>query len=229
MWLPGHFAAAFIICFPLIVLAKKEDRALAIAFVAFFSLLPDLLHLGSLRMISHSFIGLAIMLAMTLGPTWYLFRPRKLLLAIGAVAAASHLLVDLYVGSVTLYYPFSANSLSMHPFNLTFDIIVEVVLLIATFGAILVLLRPLDMLRSVSTYPKTKRVNLILLMAPFTLLSALEGGYYFLYSFRPAVGLFRGALLLDFVLLFLGSVLLVMIALAASPIVRPLWNSVRGE
>lgn len=72
----------------------------AIAFVAFFSLFPDLLHLGDLRMIGHSLIGPPILMAMAFGALWALFRTRPIFMGIVVAAVTSHLLADLLMRSM---------------------------------------------------------------------------------------------------------------------------------
>ena len=96
MWLPGHMAVSLLLCLPLLVMVKRE-RLLALYFVAFFSLLPDFLHLGELRIFTHSFVGLTVMLALSFGILAVLFRPRPVMYVIGTVAALGHLLGDLYI------------------------------------------------------------------------------------------------------------------------------------
>jgi hypothetical protein len=216
MWLPGHFAVAFLICLPLVYYAK-EYRVLAIAYVAIFSQLPDLIHLGSLRILSHSPIGLIIMLAVVLALLWMIFRPRTLLLVIGALAAMAHLLADLYIGSIFPYYPFNTKYLEFHELNSTFDLTAEVGLIVLVIVLTLIALRPWEMMRSIGTYSKPMRRNLLLLIVPFGLLSMAEGALFFLTTFRNQTGALSGLLLLSFLLLFMVSATITLAVVLKAP------------
>lgn len=213
MWLPGHFAVALILSLPLLLLVK-EKRMMAIAFVAFFSVFPDFLHLGDLRMISHSLIGLPILLAISFGVLWALFRTRPILMGIGVVAAASHLMADFMLGNVTPFYPIS--KLSLGPvLGIGFDLPMEIGLMAMALVILAVLVFPSGSIGPVRSYSRTETLSLQLVLVPFVLMAAAEGGYYLLFNFRSSPGFMTGALVIDFLLLFVGFSFLVLYTLDA--------------
>lgn len=211
MWLPGHFAVALIMSLPLLLMVK-EKRMLAIAYVAFFAVFLDFLHLGQLRMISHSLIGLTVLLVLMLGLSWAMFRPRPILLAIGAVSAFSHLAVDLFLGNITPYYPLNTVYWG-HLLGPGLDVPLEVAAMALTLIILLALIFPSGSIGPVRSFPRAARLNLQAFLIPFVLMTAFEGGYYLLFNFRAAPGVLSGALVVDFLLLFIGFSLLVMYTL----------------
>lgn len=217
MWLPGHFAVALILCLPLLFLVK-EQRGLALAYVAFFSVLPDFLHSGSLRMASHSILGLSIMLAAVLALLVIAFRPRPALLAIAAVASFAHLLADLYIGSIFPLWPWDQEYVMIHSLNTIFAYRAEVLFIVLAAGIFLLLLRPLSTLENIRSYTPSQRRNLLALILPFGLMSLAEGAYFFLFAFRLSPGIMTGVELLAFLAVILLSGALTLLALLPSSI-----------
>ncbi len=212
MWLPGHLAFSFLICLPFIVYLKRE-RALALACLGTFALLPDFLHLGMLRAFTHSFFGLALMLAVTLVPLIVLFRPRPAIIGLALLAAGAHLLGDLYIGSIWPLYPWSDEWFQLHEFNTAFDIRVEVILFSISALILLVALRPWDALRSVRSYDQKERRLLLVLSVPLGAMAGLQAIYFAIVSRGPGLDLYRSLLLVFFALTFLVAVLLFLAAL----------------
>ncbi len=212
MWLPGHIAFSFLVCLPFIVYLRKE-RALALVIVGVFALLPDYLHLGMLRAFTHSLLGLAVLLAVSLAALIVLFRPRPALIGIAVVAAGAHLLADLYVGSIWPFYPWSDEWFQLHEFNTAFDIRVEVVLFSISALIILVLMRPWEAVRSVRTYDKRQRDMLLLLTLPLGAMAGLQAIYFAIVSQGPGLDLYRSLVLTFMVLTFLAAALLFLVAL----------------
>ncbi|WP_026069134.1 hypothetical protein [Methanomassiliicoccus luminyensis] len=215
MWLTGHFAVALIICLPLLLLLK-EQRGLGLVYVAFFSVLPDFLHSGALRMASHSLLGWAIMLSAVLALLIIAFRLRPALLAIAALASFAHLLGDLYIGSIFPFYPFDPNYVVLHNLNTLFALRAEVLFIILAAVMLIVLLRPWTTLKGVRNYSPSQRRNLLVLMLPFGLMTLAEGAYYFLFFFRNQPGIVAGVILLAFLGLIAFSFIVTLLALLPS-------------
>ena len=211
MWLPGHLALSFLLCFPLIVMVKRE-RLLAFYYVAFFALFPDFIHIGELRIVSHSIAGLTAMLLITFVILFILFRPRPIMYIIGAVAAIGHLLGDLYIGSIHPFWPFDDTWYHFHQFNTTFDIITEVMLSSIVLILIIVLFGPLRLYVSRRQLDRSENKNLYLFASLVMIMTLLQGGYY-AYTVYLGNGDFLQNLLLFFFaipLLYTVSILLPM-------------------
>jgi len=212
MWLPGHLAVSFLLCLPLLVYLKRE-RPLALFYVGVFALLPDFVHLGSLRVASHSLIGTTAMTFGLLALLYVLFRPRLAVMAVGVVAAYGHLLADLYVGSIYPFYPFDPTWYQLHLFNSPFDITAELTLASAALVIGVVLFGVPRLLRGCDALSRSERNNLLFLLVPFGAMLVLQGAYYAylatLMPYDPA----RFALLLFF---------LVPLLLAAAALLRAL-------
>ena len=202
MWLPGHMAVSLLLCLPLLVMVKRE-RLLALDFVAVFSLLPDFLHLGELRIFTHSLAGLTVMLALSFGILAVLFRPRPVMYVIGAVAAFGHLLGDLYIGSIYPFWPFDDTWYHLHPFNSPFDISTEVVLSSIALLLMIVLFGPVRLHCSWRQLDRRESRNLYLLGALVAGMALLQGGYYALVLYLGGGDTLRYLLLLFFAIPFL--------------------------
>lgn len=204
MWLPGHVAFSFLICLPFIVYLKRE-RALALSYLMFFALLPDFLHLGPLRYLSHSLVGLGVMLLVVFVPLIALSRPRPALLGLAALAAGTHLLGDAFIGSIAPFYPWSLEWFQINEFNSAYDIRMEVVFFVLAALIILIALRPWTALRNISHYSKREKRGLFLTAFPVMAISGLEGVYFIIVSQGPGLVGLRAVLLACFGAIFLLS------------------------
>lgn len=202
MWLPGHVAFSLLICLPFIVYLKRE-RALALSYLMFFALLPDFLHLGPLRYLSHSLIGLGVMLLVLLVPLYLLSRPRPALMGLAAVAAGTHIMGDGYIGSIAPFYPWSLEWFQINEFNSAYDIRMEVVFFALATLMVVIALRPWTALRDISHYTKRERRGLFLTAFPVMAISGLEGVYFIIVSQGPGLIGFRAVLLACFGAIFL--------------------------
>ena len=202
MWLPGHLAFSFLLCIPMLVLVKRE-RLLALYFVAFFALLPDYAHLGSLRMFSHSLTGVALMLLISLAAIAVLFRPRPVMYVIAAVAALGHLAADLYIGSIHPFWPFDDTWYQLHLFNSPFDLATELMLSIIAIGLMIILFGPFRLRRSRRDLERRESRNLYFLAAVVAMVTLLQGAYYALLIYLGGGDVARYLLLLFFALPFL--------------------------
>ncbi len=209
MWLPGHVAFSFLICLPFIVYLKRE-RALALSYLMVFALLPDFLHLGPLRYLSHSLIGLGIMLLAVFVPLIIISRPRPALLMLAIFAAGGHLLGDAYIGSIAPFYPWSMEWFQINEFNSAFDIRMEVIFFTIAALIWLIALGPLRSLRNISYYNKRERRGLTMTSLPVAAISGLEGVYFIIVSQGPGLVGYRAILLAYFVAVFLTSVILLL-------------------
>jgi hypothetical protein len=213
MWLPGHLAFSFLLCLPLVLYLRRE-RALALACIGTFALLPDLLHLGMLRAFSHSIFGLTLMLAVTLVPMFLLFRPRAAVIAIAVIAATGHLIADFYIGTIWPFYPWDMEWWQIHQFNTSFDIRVELVLSIIAV-VVLFFLGPIRSWREIKGYTPRERSLTALLSATTAALAVLQGGYFLLVS--PGLIGLRSALLAFIGFTFLAAIVLLQRALGRRP------------
>lgn len=209
MWLPGHLAVSFLLCLPLLMHVKRE-RLLALYFVGVFALLPDFLHLGPMRIVSHSLLGVTVMSLGLLAVLFLLFRPRPALLAVGAVAAYGHLLADLYIGSIYPFYPVSETWYQLHQFNTAFDIAAEIVLASAALVIGATLFGLPRLFRSRLALDRSERGNLLLLLLPFGVMVALQGAYFAYLAVLMPFDPLRPVLLLFFLVpaVFSAAVLL---------------------
>jgi hypothetical protein len=174
----------------------------------FFALLPDFLHLGPLRFLSHSLIGLGAMLLAVFVPLIILSRPRPALLLLAIVAAGSHLLGDGYIGSIAPFYPWSLEWFQINEFNSAYDIHMEVIFFAIAFLIAVIALGPWRSLRSISRYTKKERWGLAITSFPVMAISGLEGVYFIIVSEGPGLAGYRAVLLACFAVVFLTSTIL---------------------
>jgi hypothetical protein len=200
-------AFLFLICLPFIIYLKRE-RGLALSYLMFFALLPDFLHLGPLRYLSHSLVGLGAMLLVVFVPLIVFSRPRPALLGLAATAAGSHLLGDAYIGSVAPFYPWSVEWFQINEFNSAFDIRMEVIFFTIAALIILIALRPWKALGAVSHYSKREKRGLAMTSFPVMAMSGLEGVYFIIVSQGPGLTDYRAVLLACFGAVFLTSTIL---------------------
>jgi hypothetical protein len=181
MWLPGHVALALLICLPLLWLyrVKKGSYLLALAFVAFFSVLPDFLHFDtSLRTVSHSLTGATVLAAVLLVVMWKAFGTGWILQVIAVVAVYAHLLGDLYIGHIYPYYPFSMEYIQNNQFNTVFDLRFEMIIsTIATLVVIALYIFDRKGFR-LENVPPMERRGLLTLVLPFAALCLAQIGYF---------------------------------------------------
>lgn len=104
VWLPGHASFSFLLALPIINSVRKRegDLMLPLSYAAFFSVMPDFLHIGDLRMFSHSIFGATILLVAILAILSRLAPFSGRLAAIAFVATGGHLLGDWLFGH---FYP----------------------------------------------------------------------------------------------------------------------------
>lgn len=144
MWLPGHVAIGLLLSFPFIVISMHggERKLMALAYVGFFSILPDFLHFSILRPFSHSIIGATVMLVVSIVALAALHGWRPWLAATACISTISHLLADTYIGHIYPWYPFSMDFVQFNQFNTLFAIRTEIALITAAiipFTAILLM------------------------------------------------------------------------------------------
>ncbi len=141
MWLPGHLALAFLIAIPVFAwVQRKNEIRTPVILVIFFAAFPDFFHIGDLRAVSHSLIGLAgLMLVALLILSAFVKLNRWTILA-SVVGASSHLLGDTYIGHIYPQFPFSNAVLEFNEFNTLFDFQTELALSLLALLAIPVIL-----------------------------------------------------------------------------------------
>lgn len=181
MWLPGHLAVALILCLPLLLLYRRREGSylLALAYIGFFSVLPDFLHFSNgLRMVSHSLLGAAVLTALVLVVLWRFFGTTPVLVAIAGVSVTAHLLADLYIGHIYPWFPFSTQYAQDNQFNTLFDLRLEIGLsLVAT--AILVLLYLSDRKGfDLGAAMPSQLGSMLVLTLPLAALSLAQMGYF---------------------------------------------------
>jgi hypothetical protein len=124
MWLPGHLAVGLLLSFVAIAIYSSRHRSLlvALAFVAFFSVLPDFLHIGGLRAFSHSILGATVLLAFALIVLLAIRGLTPLLALIATISLYSHLLADTWIGHIYPWWPWSDQIVQNNPFNSIYDL-----------------------------------------------------------------------------------------------------------
>jgi len=207
MWLPGHVAVGFLLSLVAVLLYLRTYKSLLLplAYVAFFSVLPDFLHLGDLRAFSHSIFGAVLLLVAALLILWRIHGWRPLLALVALLSLGSHLLADLYIGHIFPWYPWSVEFVQHNQFNTLYDIRVE--LFLCALAAV-PLLYLLTTQRGASCFDDLGRRDLvasIALMAPFFLLCLGQVLYFvvldiidvFTISSALLLAIFMGILLLS--------------------------------
>lgn len=209
MWLPGHLAVAFLICIPLLLYSrsKGEEPILPIIYVAFFAVFPDFLHIGDFRMVSHSLIGLSVLVLIGLVILSLISEVRKSLVAIASVAVAAHLFGDWMYGHFFPFFPISTEYVSLNTFNTFMDVRAEILLF--AFAAVVFCIFTVsghyNFVR-IRTDLKTKRGFLVLLL-PFLAMTALETVYFAQNMTIVGVSLSRLILLVIFAVLLVVTLL----------------------
>jgi len=207
MWLPGHVAVGFLLSLVAVLLYLKRYRSLLLplAFVAFFSVLPDFLHIGDLRAFSHSILGAFLLLVAALLVLWRLHGWRPLLAVIAFISLSSHLLSDLYIGHIFPWYPWSMEFVQYNQFNTIFDIRVELVLCAMAAVPFLYLLSSERGAFRFEELCRKDVVASIALLLPFSLLGLAQVLYFveldiistFTISSALFLAIFLGMLLLS--------------------------------
>ncbi|MEM0449183.1 MAG: hypothetical protein QW520_05110 [Methanomassiliicoccales archaeon] len=181
MWLPGHVVIGLLLSFPIIVISLRrgERKPMALAYVGFFSILPDFLHFSILRPFSHSLIGATVMLIVSVVALTALHEWRPWLAVIACISMISHLLADTYIGHVYPWYPFSMDFVQFNQFNTLFAIRTEIALITAAiipFTAIL--------LMKANKLPRSKSEVLacICILGLFNIQGAAQIAYFYVLN-----------------------------------------------
>jgi hypothetical protein len=200
MWLPGHLAVGLFVClFALILYVRKGGSlVLGLVYVAFFAVLLDFLHLGEgPRAFSHSFFGAGILLALFLLLLVIIQGWRPWLALIAVLAVGSHLLADLFIGSIYPWYPWSMEVLQNHVFNTIFDIRVELLLCLFGFVALVFLVAWWPKGLSVETLSRKDLLAIIVLLGAFFIFALAQTVYFLVIDVAQNTTL--SAVLLSFV------------------------------
>jgi hypothetical protein len=176
MWLPGHLAISFLACTPLLLYARRqgEGKTLALSFVAFFAVFPDFLHIGDLRILSHSVIGLMVLVCAALIVLALFVEVRRIHVLIASVAAGAHLLADWMFGHFFPLFPFSNEYASLNYFNTLVDLRAEIVLAAVAIVVFAVLTFSGRSAWRCVRHPGRDRLSILLLLIPFLVLALLE-------------------------------------------------------
>ncbi|MDD1773753.1 MAG: hypothetical protein LUQ14_03920 [Methanomassiliicoccales archaeon] len=211
MWLPGHLAVAFLACTPLLLYSRRkgEDATLALVYVAFFAVFPDFLHIGDLRIVSHSLVGLAALVSIALVVLSLLSEVRRSLVVIASVAAGAHLFADYLYGHFFPLFPFSTEYVSLNAFNTFMDIRVEIGLFaIATVVFAIYMFSGRTGLRYVRPV-RRERWGYLILLLPFLAMTLLESAYFIQNMMIVGTTITRLILLSTFAVLLVGTLILI--------------------
>jgi hypothetical protein len=211
MWLPGHLAVSFLACTPLLLYSRRkgEDATLALVYVAFFAVFPDFLHIGDLRIVSHSLVGLAALVSIALVVLSLLSEVRRSLVVIASVAAGAHLFADWLYGHFFPLFPFSTEYVSLNTFNTYMDIRVEIGLFaIAMVVFVVYMISGRTSQRHVQPVRREKWSRLILLL-PFLVMTLLETAYFIQNMMIVGTTVTRLILLSIFMILLGGTLVLI--------------------
>ena len=223
MWLPGHLALGLLIALPLFLKMENRSRPLLIVQVAFFSAFPDFFHIGDIRMISHSLIGLAGLLVAALLFLSLFHRQDLTLILAAIIGAGSHLVGDAFIGHIYPFFPLTEQIIEFRPFNTLFDLQFEIALSLIVLAALMALGIPRMMLgaRDLAT-GETKQM--LLQAFPLALLSAGEAVLYLITDMHRGAGLTVWSLVPFFAL-----PLVFFAALAIWALLRLLSGGIRKE
>jgi membrane-bound metal-dependent hydrolase YbcI (DUF457 family) len=181
MWLPGHLAVGLFVCFLALILyvRKGGSLVLGLVYVAFFAVLLDFLHLGEEpRAFSHSFFGATILLALFLLLLVIIQGWRPWLALIAVLAVGSHLLADLFIGSIYPWYPWSMEILQNNVFNTIFDIRVELLVCLLGFVALAFLVARWPKGVSVETLSRKDLLAIVVLLGAFFIFALAQTVYF---------------------------------------------------
>jgi glucan phosphoethanolaminetransferase (alkaline phosphatase superfamily) len=115
---------------------RTNEIRTPIVLVTFFAAFPDFFHLGELRAVSHSIIGLAGLLLIALLVISAFVKLNRILILASILGATTHLTGDGYIGHVYPLFPFSNIVFQMNEFNTSFDLNTELSLSALTILAI---------------------------------------------------------------------------------------------
>ncbi len=137
MWLPGHLALAFLIAIPLLAWTQRTNEIRTpIVLVIFFAAFPDFFHIGEFRAVSHSLIGLAGLMLISLLILSAFVKLNRIAVFASLLGASSHLIGDAYIGHIYPLFPFSNSLLMRNEFNTFFDLNIELALSLLAILAI---------------------------------------------------------------------------------------------
>ena len=177
MWLPGHMALSALVILPFIELVASKrivNLFQALAFLFFFSIFPDFLHIGELRILTHSFLGLSISVVVIILLIWKLSGIDRFLVSIATIASGLHLIGDLLFGHCYLLFPFTMDYFSFNNFNTLLDMRTELLLFILMLPfLILVLKKAKSQTGSINFSPKQRYVALVILLL-FMLMNIIQ-------------------------------------------------------
>jgi hypothetical protein len=164
---------------PLALYARRRgDWVLPLSYIVFFAALPDFLHIGDLRVFSHSIVGAAIMLLGALFVLQWMHGWRPLLVAIAAISMASHLLADTYIGHIYPWWPWSLEMVQNNQFNTLFDIRTELELCAVAIVPVVSMVLAWPRAMRMDGLSRNDLLALIVILAPFTLFSLAQTAYY---------------------------------------------------
>jgi hypothetical protein len=214
MWLPGHLAIGLLLSLFALALYARGHRPLLLplAFVAFFSVLPDFLHIGGLRAFSHSILGATVLLVVALVVLLAMRSLTPLLALVAAISLYSHLLADIWIGHIYPWWPWSDQIVQNNPFNTIYDLRVELLLSFLAFVpfAWIILRRPRDL--RIESSDRRDLLPLTMLMGLFFVFCLAQTVYFIDLDILtdPTIS----AVLL--LLVFLGSLIASLIVLVGS-------------
>lgn len=158
--------------------SRHRSLLVALAFVAFFSVLPDFLHIGGLRAFSHSILGATVLLAFALIVLLAIRGLTPLLALIATISLYSHLLADTWIGHIYPWWPWSDQIVQNNLFNSIYDLRMELLLSLLAFVPLAwIALRRRGDLRVESSERKDV-LPLILLMGLFFVFSLAQTVYF---------------------------------------------------
>lgn len=130
MWITGHTAFAYLLIWVFYVVRRKRIQPSLLLFIFIFANLPDALHAGFLRALSHNPIGTFLFAAF-----WMLFFNRfglieKKHFPVLLLVTGTHVLSDFLFSGYKFLYPFANTEFQVFAFNSFEDLLAESVLVI---------------------------------------------------------------------------------------------------
>ncbi len=176
MWIVGHTAFAFLLIWVLYRIKGKRIQPTLILFIFIFANLPDALHVGIFRALTHNPAGTFLFAAF-----WLLFFNRfglieKRHFPVLLLATGTHILNDYLFSGYQFLFPWNGTEFQVFTFNSFEDLLVESVLVLAF---VIILFTAGDVWRMKSYMKGEKRR----LLNRFSLRNAFNSEFFPFYLF----------------------------------------------
>jgi hypothetical protein len=192
MWLPGHLALSTLVILPVIWLAssrKIANQFQSLAFLFFFSVFPDFLHIADLRIVTHSILGLCLFVTIIILLLWKVSGINCVLIFIAITASGLHLFGDWLFGHFYPFFPLSLQYFSLNNFNTLLDMRTELLLLTVMLAFLLPILKKRKSHVDFVGLSPQQRKSALLLMILFISMNIAQTALFFKMNVEHAATL----------------------------------------